>query len=150
MDIVSHEVRSRMMREIRGKHTAPERAVRSAAHRMGLRFRLHVHELPGRPDLVFPRYRTVLFVHGCFWHRHDCGLAATPQTRTEFWQRKFAANVARDARKRTELQLSGWRVVEIWECETRDPIKLSIKLRGIFEPASPKVDEEQARRQKVL
>lgn len=132
MDIVTPEVRSRMMRGIRGKNTGPERSVRSAAHRLGLRFRLHVRELPGRPDLVFPRHKTVIFVHGCFWHRHDCGLAATPKTREEFWQKKFAANVSRDARKRDDLERAGWRVVEIWECETRDPVTLSLRLSAIF------------------
>jgi len=120
------------MRGIRGKDTGPERSVRSAAHRLGLRFRLHVRELPGRPDLVFPRYRTVIFVHGCFWHRHDCGLAATPKTRVEFWQKKFAANVSRDARKREDLERSGWRVVEIWECETHDAVALALRLSEIF------------------
>lgn len=132
MDIVTPEVRSRMMRGIRGKDTGPERSVRSAAHRLGLRFRLHVRELPGRPDLVFPRHKTVIFVHGCFWHRHDCGLAATPETRAEFWQKKFAANVSRDARKREDLERAGWRVVEIWECETHDPVALSLRLSEIF------------------
>lgn len=132
MDIVTPEVRSRMMRGIRGKNTGPERSVRSAAHRLGLRFRLHVRELPGRPDLVFPRHKTVIFVHGCFWHRHDSGLAATPKTREEFWQKKFAANVSRDARKRDGLERAGWRVVEIWECETRDPVALSLRLSAIF------------------
>ena len=132
MDIVPPEVRSRMMRGIQGKDTRPERSVRSAAHHLGLRFRLHVRELPGRPDLVFPRYRTVIFVHGCFWHRHDCGLAATPKTREEFWQKKFVANVSRDARKREDLERAGWRVVEIWECETRDPVALSLRLSAIF------------------
>lgn len=132
LDIVTPEIRSRMMRGIRGKDTGPERSVRTVAHRLGLRFRLHVRELPGRPDLVFPRHKVVIFVHGCFWHRHDCGLAAMPKTRTEFWQKKFAANVSRDTRKREGLERAGWRVVEIWECETHDPAALSLRLSGIF------------------
>lgn len=132
MDIVPPEVRSRMMRGIRSKDTAPERLVRSAAHRLGLRFRLHVRELPGRPDLLFPRHKIAIFVHGCFWHRHDCGSAATPKTRVEFWQKKFETNVARDARKKDDLERAGWRVAEIWECETRNPMTLSLRLSEIF------------------
>ena len=132
VDTVSIETRRNMMRAIGSKNTAPERAVRSAAHRMGLRFRLHVSDLPGRPDMVFPRHRTVIFVHGCFWHRHDCSLAAMPKTRVEFWLKKFEANVARDARNRLELEQAGWRVVEIWECETREPAMLSLRLSAIF------------------
>src|SRR5438045_1046286 len=116
MDIVTPAVRSRMMSGIRGKDTGPERIVRSAAHRLGLRFRLHVRTLPGRPDLVFPKYRTVILVHGCFWHRHGCGLAAVPQTRTDFWMAKFAANVERDRNTRLRLEEEGWRVLEVWEC----------------------------------
>ena len=121
-----------MMGSIRGKHTTPEIIVRSSAHAIGLRFRLHTKGLPGRPDLVFPKHRTVIFVHGCFWHRHSCKLAATPQTRPEFWQAKFAANVQRDARNRLRLEISGWRVLEIWECETRDTIALRLKLARAF------------------
>lgn len=121
MDVVSPEARSRMMRGIRGKDTAPELIVRSIAHRLGLRFRLHVPTLPGRPDLVFPKHRTAVFVHGCFWHRHNCKLAATPKTRTDFWAAKFEANQARDKRNKRQLTDQKWRVLEIWECETRDP-----------------------------
>ncbi|WP_081745654.1 very short patch repair endonuclease [Bordetella petrii] len=132
MDIVAPAVRSRMMSGIRGKDTLPERIVRSCAHRLGLRFRLQDRKLPGKPDLVFSRHRTVIFVHGCFWHRHGCKLTATPKTREEFWERKFASNVARDARKRAELQELGWRVIEIWECETRDPVELKIRLARLF------------------
>lgn len=132
MDIVSREKRSRMMSGIRGKDTRPELLVRSTAHRLGLRFRLHVKELPGRPDLVFPRYRTALFVHGCFWHRHDCALAAVPSTRSDFWLAKFAANVERDRRSKAALESQGWRVLEIWECETRRPELVEKRLRAHF------------------
>ena len=121
MDVVSPTIRSRMMSGIRGKDTAPERIVRSVAHRLGLRFRLHDRRLPGSPDLVFPRHRTVVLVHGCFWHRHDCGLAAVPKTRADFWAAKFAANQQRDLRNRTLLEQQGWRVLEVWECETHEP-----------------------------
>ena len=109
-----------MMAEIRGRDTAPERAVRRIAHRMGLRFRLHRKDLPGRPDLVFSKHRLAVFVHGCFWHRHrGCRYAYTPKSRVAFWTAKFSANVARDQRQETALRALGWQVLVIWECETR-------------------------------
>jgi len=107
-----------MMSSIRGSNTRPEVVVRSYLHRAGLRFRLHVNDLPGRPDLVFPRFRAALFVHGCFWHRHKaCRFTTTPATRPEFWQEKFRQNVARDRRAAALLRSAGWRVFTIWECE---------------------------------
>ena len=121
MDIVSPEIRSRMMAGIRSKDTRPERFVRSLVHRLGLRFRLHGKGLPGRPDLVLRKHRTVIFVHGCFWHRHTCGLAAMPKTRREFWAAKFEANTTRDAANKVALTQLGWRVIEVWECEVDDP-----------------------------
>lgn len=118
MDTVSAGTRSRMMRSVRQRNTKPEMLVRSAAHGFGLRFRLHAKDLPGRPDLVFPRWKTAVFVHGCFWHRHvDCARATTPSSNVEFWQQKFVANVARDERSIAELQARGWAVHVIWECE---------------------------------
>ena len=132
MDIVSPAVRSRMMGGIKGTNTRPERIVRSVAHRLGLRFRLHRADLPGRPDVVFPRHRIVVFVHGCFWHRHDCGLAADPNTRPEFWAKKFQGNVRRDAATKQHLEEAGWRVVVIWECETRKEADLAGRLRMEF------------------
>lgn len=132
MDTVSQEVRSRMMSAIRGKDTSPERLVRSAAHSLGLRFRLHSPTLPGKPDLVFAKYRVVIFVHGCFWHRHACQFATTPKTRSDFWAKKFESNVSRDKRNAEALQGLGWRVIEIWECETRDSDLIKRKLRCIF------------------
>jgi DNA mismatch endonuclease (patch repair protein) len=131
VDIVSPEVRSRMMSGIKGKNTMPEIVVRKATHRMGLRFRIHCKDLPGKPDLVFPKHKTVVFVHGCFWHRHDCRLAAVPKTRPEFWAAKFKANIERDLRNRHHLESLGWRVIEIWECETRDAQTLLAKLLQI-------------------
>ena len=117
-DVVDQATRSRMMSGIRGKNTKPELLVRSHLHRKGLRFRLHAN-LPGKPDLVFPKYRTAVFVHGCFWHRHpDCRYAATPKTNDEFWQTKFAANVKRDALAQEKLTTLGWRVLVVWECQT--------------------------------
>lgn len=121
MDRVSKIKRSEMMSGIRSKDTAPEIAVRRIAHGMGLRFRLHRRDLPGSPDIVFPRYRVALFVHGCFWHRHPgCRLAATPKTRADFWCAKFGRNVERDRRASEDLVRLGWRVAVVWECEVRD------------------------------
>ncbi len=118
VDIVDAETRSRMMRNIRGKDTKPELLLRRALHARGFRYRLHQKGLPGRPDLVFPKYRAAVFVHGCFWHRHPrCPKATTPATREDFWQNKFAENTARDRRNIDQLQSVGWRVLVVWECE---------------------------------
>lgn len=119
-DIVDAPTRSRMMAGIRGRDTRPERLLRSALHRRGFRFRLHAGSLPGRPDLVLPRWRAAVLVHGCFWHRHEgCRFATTPATRPEFWAAKFRANVERDARNLEALRASGWRVATVWGCALR-------------------------------
>lgn len=119
-DRISSVRRSENMRAVRSKNTSPEKRVRSVAHRLGLRFRLHRSDLPGSPDLVFPGKRTSLFVHGCFWHRHEnCARTTTPKTNTEYWGRKFRDNMERDRRNRRELEENGWRVLVIWECETK-------------------------------
>lgn len=121
-DIVDKQTRSRMMAGIRGKDTRPELALRRALHARGFRYRLHSRGVVGRPDLVLPRYQAVIFVHGCFWHRHEnCRLATTPATRPEFWTGKFAANVARDRVVQETLFADGWRVATIWECALRKP-----------------------------
>lgn len=121
MDRLTPERRSWLMSRVGGKNTTPELRVRRAAHALGLRFRLHRRDLPGTPDLVFSKRRVALFVHGCFWHRHaDCRKASNPGTRVEYWNQKFDANVARDKRVAAELEAAGWRVVVIWECETKD------------------------------
>ena len=121
-DIVDQQTRSRMMAAIRGKDTKPELALRRALHARGFRFRLHSKAVRGRPDLVLPKYRAVVFVHGCFWHRHEgCRYTTTPSTRQEFWQAKFTANVARDAAVRGKLLKDGWRVATVWECALRKP-----------------------------
>lgn len=110
------------MAGIRGSDTSPEMKVRRLLHRHGFRYRLHQKSLPGRPDLVLPRYRVCIFVHGCFWHRHPgCRYASTPKTRPEFWQTKFDQNVTRDTRIKAELLASDWRVIELWECGIRGP-----------------------------
>jgi len=118
-DIVSPEVRSRMMRGIRNRDTGPEMVVRRFLHSRGYRYRLNVRELPGCPDIVLPRYRTAVFVHGCFWHRHQgCRFAYRPKSRAEFWASKLDANAARDARDQKRLEELGWAAVVVWECET--------------------------------
>lgn len=129
-DVLSPSQRSVNMRAIRGRDTVPELRVRRAAHAVGLRFRLQRRDLPGTPDLVFPRHRVALFVHGCYWHRHPgCRFATVPSSNTEFWTTKFAANIERDARKTRELEDAGWRVAVIWECETRDQSGLPALVR---------------------
>jgi len=121
VDIISEERRSWNMSRIRGKDTKPEIIVRSMLHRMGYRFRLHRKDLPGKPDIVLPKYNTVIFVHGCFWHRHEgCKYAYTPKSRVDFWNAKFDDTVARDERNREQLKEIGWNVVTIWECETKN------------------------------
>lgn len=121
------------MSRIRDRDTEPEKRVRSLLHRMGYRFRLHDRTLPGRPDIVLRRYRTVIFVHGCFWHRHPgCRYAYSPKTRVEFWEAKFAGNVVRDQDAQASLALAGWRVVTVWECETRDLAVLASGLRELL------------------
>lgn len=108
-----------MMSGIRGKDTNPERLVRSMLHSAGFRFRLHVRDLPGKPDIVLPKYRAVILVHGCFWHRHDCPAFRMPATRTSFWRKKLNGNQLRDERNRAALISRGWRVMTVWECSMR-------------------------------
>ena len=125
MDIISPERRSALMSRIKGKDTKIELEVRRGLHALGMRYRLgdrykrRGSKLPGRPDIVLPKYRTVVFVHGCFWHRHDCHLYRQPKTRAEFWKAKTDANQERDARKEAELLARGWKVETIWECQLR-------------------------------
>ena len=125
-DRITAEHRSWNMSRIRGKDTKPEIVLRSLLHRAGFRYRLHVKKLPGKPDLVLPKHKTVIFVNGCFWHRHQgCRKATTPKTNTAFWAKKFEKTVERDACKKSELIESGWRVVTVWECELEnDPVSL--------------------------
>lgn len=126
-DIVSGEVRSRMMSGIRGKNTRPEMLIRKALHMAGFRYRLHDTRLPGKPDLVFPKHQAVVFVHGCFWHGHGCHLFRLPATRTEFWQSKIAGNVQRDRRAVEILEGEGWRVATVWECALKGRTRLSFE-----------------------
>ena len=118
VDRLTPERRSWNMARIRSRDTAPEKIVRSTLHRAGYRFRLHSTQLPGRPDIVLPKHRTVVFVHGCFWHRHKrCRFAYTPKSRVAFWNEKFFRNVERDRQNVASLRRLGWRVITVWECE---------------------------------
>ena len=120
MDTLSSEKRSWNMSRIRGANTKPELAVRSMLHRMGYRFRLSNKKLPGRPDIVLPKYRAVIFVHGCFWHRHQgCKYAYTPKSRSDFWVQKFEGNVMRDKNNLSLLRKAGWLPIVVWECEIK-------------------------------
>lgn len=116
VDVVDRQTRSRMMSGIRGTNTKPELMVRKSLHSRGFRYRLHAKDIPGKPDLVLPKYRTVIFVHGCFWHRHDCTLFRWPKTREAFWRDKLTKNTERDKRNVATLLSEGWRVLVIWEC----------------------------------
>lgn len=129
MDQLTKTERSWNMSRIRGTDTAPERAVRSILHRLGYRFRLHSRSLPGRPDVILPKHGTVVFVHGCFWHRHSrCPFTYSPKSRTRFWSEKFSANVVRDRRVTRTLRALGWHVLVVWECELRNARTLSHRL----------------------
>jgi DNA mismatch endonuclease (patch repair protein) len=126
------------MSRIRGRDTAPELALRRALHRRGLRYRLHDAKLPGRPDIVFPSRRAVVFVHGCFWHRHDgCRIATTPKSNTAFWQAKFDRNVERDLRNCERLGELGWTVIVVWECELSTPAKAAAAAEKVAQRLPP-------------
>ena len=125
-DVFTKSKRSEVMSRIKGRNTKPELAVRSLLHRMGYRFQLHRADLPGKPDIVLPRYKTVIFVHGCFWHRHkECRFAYTPKSRTDFWLKKLESNVVRDQLVKADLERLGWRVITVWECELRESDQLA-------------------------
>ena len=123
------------MAAVRGRDTAPELLVRSRLHRMGLRFRLHDTNLPGSPDIVLRRHNTVVLVHGCFWHGHDCPRGRAPSTRQEFWLPKLTRNRERDQRQIDSLRALGWRVLVVWECETKEKTSLDRRLRRWFRPS---------------
>lgn len=133
MDKLTREERSWNMSRIKGKNTKPELKVRSMLHRLGYRFRLHRKDLPGSPDIVLPKYKTVFFVHGCYWHRHEgCRFAYNPKSRVEFWTKKFKENVKRDQKNLAALGGLGWKVVVIWECELRNIHALKEKIINLF------------------
>lgn len=137
MDVHSPAQRSANMAAIRGKNTRPEMIVRSILHRLGYRFRLHKKDLPGRPDLVLVRHRKIVFVHGCFWHMHQCRYGrVVPATNSEFWESKRLGNVTRDRRNKSALRNLGWNVLVVWECWTRDPALLSKRLEDFLDGIS--------------
>jgi len=125
MDVLSLEQRRLNMSRIRSRDTAPEVLIRRGLHAAGFRFRLHQRHLPGRPDLVLPRYRTVIFVNGCFWHSHGCHISRLPDTRREYWQPKLDRTLQRDRDAAHALRLAGWRVVVVWECALRGRVRLA-------------------------
>ncbi|WP_097142050.1 MULTISPECIES: very short patch repair endonuclease [Rhizobium/Agrobacterium group] len=126
-DIVTAEVRSRMMSRIRGANTKPELLLRKGLHALGFRFRLHDRSLPGKPDIVLPRFKAVIFAHGCFWHGHDCHLFKWPSTRPEFWQAKIARNRTVDERAEAALAEAGWRQAVVWECALKGKTRLPLE-----------------------
>ena len=130
MDPLAEQHRSWNMGRIRSTDTLPELAVRSILHRLGFRFRVHCRELPGKPDILLPKYRTAVFIHGCYWHRHPgCKKATTPKTNRTFWLSKFKANITRDKRNQAKLVELGWSVITIWECEIlKDPVEASLSI----------------------
>jgi len=133
MDTVTPEVRSRIMAAVPQFDSRPEIAVRRMIHALGYRFRLHCKGLPGRPDIVLPRHRKVVFVHGCFWHRHGCRKTTTPATNSAFWAEKFASNRARDKRIILELKRLGWKPLVVWECQLDKPDRMLLKLISFLE-----------------
>lgn len=143
-DFLSPAERSARMARIRSNDTSPEVTLRRALHRLGLRYVLHKKGLPGKPDLVFPKHRTVVFVHGCFWHRHKgCKVASTPKSNTQFWTDKFDRNVARDARVQDELQAQGWRVFVVWECDLQSKARTNLRAETLAADIRREPDIEQ-------
>lgn len=133
-DTLTIAERSRLMAKIRGKDTLPEIAVRSLLHRAGYRFRIHVANLPGRPDIVLPKHRTIVFIHGCFWHRHKgCKAATSPKSHRKFWAEKFRRNVANDRKHERQLRRMGWKVVTLWECQIRRPGRVLQRVGKVVE-----------------
>ena len=129
--------RSRIMRAVKDRDTRPEMIVRRLLHSLGYRYRLHRKDLPGKPDLVFPGLRKVLFVHGCFWHGHDCRRGARiPKTHEAYWREKIARNIARDAKNESSLQSDGWAVFAVWECELKDRVALEARLVSFLDDTS--------------
>jgi len=130
-DIFSQNKRSDIMSNIGNKDTKPELRIRSLLHQMGYRFRLHRKDLPGKPDIVLPKYKTVIFIHGCYWHRHTCKKGrSTPTSNREFWEEKFSKNIERDKRNLVELKNIGWNIITIWQCELKNMEKIQSRLKS--------------------
>ena len=136
--IETPELRSRIMRAVKSRDTKPEMLTRRTVHGMGYRYRLHRKDLPGKPDLAFPSRRKAIFVHGCFWHGHDCPHGSRkPKSNRDYWETKISRNRERDARSEAALKQDGWRVLTIWECEMKDETALKSQLRLFLESGSP-------------
>lgn len=139
MDSVSPEKRSWVMAQVKGRNTRPEKVVRSLLHRMGYRFRLQRKDLPGKPDIVLPKYRAAIFVHGCYWHRHDCPNGRRlPKSRLDFWLPKLEGNRERDIQKQALLREQGWNILVIWECMLLDKVALQETIRAFLDGAARK------------
>lgn len=123
-DIVTAEKRSELMANIKGNNTKPEKFVRTALHKHGFRYRLHDSKLPGKPDLVFRKYKSVIFINGCFWHQHDCHLFKWPRTRAQFWREKLSRNRHRDEENQKKLEMLGWNILIVWECALKGSKRL--------------------------
>jgi len=133
-DTFTPEERSRIMSKVRSKDTKPEKVVRSLLHKSGFRFRLHRDDLPGRPDIVLPKHQKVIFVHGCFWHGHEgCKRSSRPESNVEYWDKKLDRNIERDRRNRRDLRRLGWKVLVVWECETKRYRHLVRKIKRFLE-----------------
>ncbi|MEQ1901376.1 MAG: very short patch repair endonuclease [Devosia sp.] len=137
VDRLTPRARTSLMRNVKGKNTTPELMVRRMLHRAGYRFRLHRADLPGKPDIVLPARRRIVLVNGCFWHGHDCRYGRLPKSRLEFWGPKIEGNRARDARNLSDLKAAGWRVLVVWQCETRVQAALQQRLIKFLGPAKP-------------
>lgn len=132
VDFLTPQERSERMSRIPSSGTVPEKNLRRALHRLGLRYRINAKELPGKPDLAFPKYKAAVFVHGCFWHRHKgCGIATTPKSNTDFWNEKFSRNVSRDKRNRAALRNLGWSVIVVWECDLGSRMKIEAAANAV-------------------
>lgn len=140
MDRLTPEKRSALMRNVRWKHTAPELIVRRMLHRLGYRFRLHRKDLPGTPDIVFPSRAKIVLVNGCYWHGHACRYGSLPKSNLAFWTSKIEANRARDARNIRDLENAGWKVLIVWQCQTRNPAELEQSLLTFLGPAKKTID----------
>lgn len=133
MDVFTKEKRSLIMSKVKGKNTKPELIVRSLLHRMGYRFRLHRFDLPGNPDIVLPRYKKAIFIHGCFWHGHKtCSRSKRPSTNTMFWNKKLSNNIRRDIRHLNDLKNLGWEVLVVWECQVKNGDGIKNILEGFI------------------
>ncbi|WP_352996566.1 very short patch repair endonuclease [Mesorhizobium sp. M1273] len=135
-DPLSPERRGALMARVKQRNTKPEMTIRQLLHSRGWRYRIHVKNLPGTPDIVFPRRKVAIFVHGCFWHGHSCKLGSLPKTRSEFWSQKIVGNRQRDDRKRDELQQSGWQVLIVWQCELADQSSMLQRIESFLSNAA--------------